>query len=820
MIARLRRTSALLRTVFERHAERYLSITVAAPPPVMAAWRGGRLIVTVAQAAGPMALTLGQHKTQAEPGPTGDLHLSLPAPIGAGAAELTAPWLDGPVRLRVPDKAIHLRAQVAHLAPFARVLMGALPSALLLARRPGDTARAAALREALGLARLSTAGDLMADRLKPVPPPRGGTPDRPIVVILPVHNAFDLMCAAVERIRLHTDLPYHLIVIDDASSDPRVRPWLRQALARFAPSTARLIEVDVNAGFVASANVGLGIAAGQGAHAVLLNSDTLVPPGWASRLMDPLLADPSVASVTPLSGASGLTTVPAIGPGAPLAEGVADALDLIAQRHSGARTAEVPTGMGFCMAMSGRFLERVPQFDRAFGTGYGEETDWCRRVAAFGGRHLAHAGVFVDHRGSASFGAGERDSRAAKAASLLRARYPGYEAQVARFADYDPLLTERLALGIARLAAMAGETRVAIYLAHALGGGAEAYLQARLARDVAQTGGAVVLRVGGRLRWRLELHGADHPPVAGLTQDNALVHDLLAPLRRRRVVYGCGVGDHDPITLPDALLALLTSPEDVLEVLLHDYFPASPAFTLLAADGWFHGMPHSDSSDIAHQARCRDGGRVSLAQWRESWRPVMQRANVIQAFSKASAELLCAAYPDDDLPLSIRPHALAQTPEAMPPGGRVLGLLGHIRDHKGAVVVAELARLRPDLPMALVGSFEATRRAPPGLRVLGPYHPQDLTRIARGADIGAWLIPSIWPETFCFTLHEALATGLPTLGFDLGAQGEALHHARAEGRAAFPVAAGNGPQEAARAILATLEHTRILPGFGISQAAD
>jgi glycosyltransferase involved in cell wall biosynthesis len=40
-----------------------------------------------------------------------------------------------------------------------------------------------------------------------------------------------------------------------------------------------------------------------------------------------------------------------------------------------------------------------------------------------------------------------------------------------------------------------------------------------------------------------------------------------------------------------------------------------------------------------------------------------------------------------------------------------------------------------------------------------------------------WLIPSVWPETFSYTVHECLATGLPTVAFDLGAQGDAVQSA-------------------------------------------
>jgi len=39
----------------------------------------------------------------------------------------------------------------------------------------------------------------------------------------------------------------------------------------------------------------------------------------------------------------------------------------------------------------------------------------------------------------------------------------------------------------------------------------------------------------------------------------------------------------------------------------------------------------------------------------------------------------------------------------------------------------------------------------------------------------AWL-PSVWPETWCFTLSEAWCAGLPVVAFDLGAQAERIRH--------------------------------------------
>ena len=66
---------------------------------------------------------------------------------------------------------------------------------------------------------------------------------------------------------------------------------------------------------------------------------------------------------------------------------------------------------------------------------------------------------------------------------------------------------------------------------------------------------------------------------------------------------------------------------------------------------------------------------------------------------------------------------------------------------------------------------------PPSLRLHGSYEREDIRHLAERYGVTAWLVPSIWPETFSFVTHEMLATGLPVYGFDIGAQGEALRRA-------------------------------------------
>ncbi len=280
-----------------------------------------------------------------------------------------------------------------------------------------DLSARAAVKNALGLNQIAPSAaapmtmDLFADAGSDNPSP-GTQAQARISIVLPVFNAFELLTEALERVRHHTDLPWRLILIEDCSTDPRVRPFLREwAAARDETQSNRvtLLENQSNLGFIGSVNIGLALALGFGDHVVLLNSDALVPAAWASRLLRPILMHDNVATVTPMSNDAEICSVPMICQRTVLAAGLADRIDAVAQKFNPeANLAEVPTGVGFCMAINIAFLRQVGLLDTAFARGYGEEVDWCQRARAAGGRNLGLPGLFVEHRGGTSFGSAEK----------------------------------------------------------------------------------------------------------------------------------------------------------------------------------------------------------------------------------------------------------------------------------------------------------------------------------------------------------------------------------------------------------------------------
>ncbi|MFZ1726207.1 MAG: glycosyltransferase [Albidovulum sp.] len=705
--------------------------------------------------------------------------LAASVSLHCGTLRLFAPICGAvSVDLPVPGRSRQRWAAIRLVPGFIIALIRAVPS-ILQWSRSGDLSLRPKIRKALGLTldpQVAKIDKALFDRTGKV---ASVAPDTRIAIVLPVFNAFDLLPEVMDRIVRHTDLPWHLIIVEDASSDPRVRPWLRGCVANASGGQMVLIENQTNLGFIGSVNRGFAVAKDKAGIVVLLNSDALVPANWASRLVRPIVNNPHVASVTPMSNDAEILTVPVICAPQPLRAGQGDAIDRVAATFNPDACHEnIPTGVGFCMAIAGQWLARVPEFDPVFGRGYGEEVDWCQKILALGGTHVALPGLFVEHRGGASFGSAEKQRLIATNNRIIGARHPRFPIVTETFILEDPLATPRLALAIA-WAATRTKGRLPVYVAHSLGGGAEIWLERQIARATAAPDpeAALVLRLGGRFRWRLELYLPDDATLVGETDDLAVTAALLAPAHCD-FVYSCAVGDPDPFSVP-RLLAGLKRDGDGMEILFHDFFPLSPSYTLLDADGRFRGVPLAGNDDPAHQTTTPGGETVSLDDWRVAWGKLFDVADRLTVFSDDSRNHVARAWPEFAGKIRVVPHALHTAVAAIgvPQTGRdvVIGVLGNINFQKGIAIVAALAEAAEGRPrIVVIGDTDPGYFLPASVRVHGAYALADLPTLARSYNIGAWLIPSIWPETFSYTTHEALATGLPVVGFALGAQAEAL----------------------------------------------
>jgi GT2 family glycosyltransferase len=260
-------------------------------------------------------------------------------------------------------------------------------------------------------------------------------------VIIPVHNAADELARCLESVHSTVPAGSEVIVIDDASTDDAVTHLLESWRTR-AGSGWRFETNPRNLGFVATANRGMRLATGD---VVLLNSDTEVTTGWLQGLQRCLESDASIATATPWTNNGEIASLPcccAANPVPPNREAVAVCI------AGTGRPAypDLPTAVGFCMAIARRAIERVGLFDESrFGRGYGEENDFSMRVRHAGMRNVLCDDVYVVHLGGRSFGPlGLKPS--ADGMQRLLAVHPGYLALVEAFIGADPLAERRQAI--------------------------------------------------------------------------------------------------------------------------------------------------------------------------------------------------------------------------------------------------------------------------------------------------------------------------------------------------------------------------------------
>ena len=246
----------------------------------------------------------------------------------------------------------------------------------------------------------------------------------------------------MESISATVDSDTQVIVIDDESSDDRVVPFIESVIRAGGPRW-RFVRQPRNLGFVATANLGMRLAQ---TDVILLNSDTEVTPGWLAGMAACLASDDRIGTATPWSNNGEIVSIPEFckaNPAPQSAAAIARCIAGFSQHRDLERYPELPTAVGFCMAISRKAIEEVGLFDSAhFGLGYGEENDFSLRASQSGFRNVLCDDVYVVHHGGRSFGPLGLAPDEGSMERLLQ-RHPRYREQIEAFITADPLSARR-----------------------------------------------------------------------------------------------------------------------------------------------------------------------------------------------------------------------------------------------------------------------------------------------------------------------------------------------------------------------------------------
>jgi GT2 family glycosyltransferase/glycosyltransferase involved in cell wall biosynthesis len=570
------------------------------------------------------------------------------------------------------------------------------------------------------------------------------------------------------------------VVVEDCSPDADL---IAALINLSADGRIVLLRNQQNKGFPGSANAGMRFARGR--DVVLLNSDTLVAPGWLDGLRQAVQGEPDIGTATPLSNDATILSYPSV-------ETSNDIPDLtetsriatLAQQVNSGVTVDIPTGVGFCMYIRRECLDSVGLLrEDVFAQGYGEENDFCIRARHLGWRHVAVPGVFVAHVGGKSFGTAKAHLIERNLAVLNRL-HPGYDALIAEYVQRDPLQSARRALDEARWHAGAPEAGSVIMITHGRGGGVQHHvtLQCNAIRDRGlrpilltpakePPGGTVCVVADGNdnkypnLRYRLP------------TEFDLLVN-LLRSSRPTEIAIHHFIGHNATVLRLPEVLAV------PYQVIVHDYAWFCPRITLLDASKRYCGEP-----DVAVCAACvADAGSAI----EEAIGPAALRERSSLVLKKAA----CVVVPSADTGRRLRRHFDVVRPivgdwgddTALPPlaapacrdGNIRVCLAGAVSIEKGYEFLLACARqsARNGLPIefVVVGYTCDDRRLLDTGRVTitGRYEPAESVDLIREQEADIGMLPAVWPETWCYALSELWMAGLSVLAFDLGAPAERI----------------------------------------------
>ena len=218
---------------------------------------------------------------------------------------------------------------------------------------------------------------------------------------------------------------------------------------------------------------------------------------------------------------------------------------------------------------------------------------------------------------------------------------------------------------------------------------------------------------------------------------------------------------------------------------VHDVNFACPTITFLDPAGRYCGAV----TDAATCARCLaaqpEFAGIDIVQWRARHGKFVDKAAFVIAPSQWAADAFAryfgrqpAVVPHGVAPLARTGNNAASVAVLLPddnqPTVAVLGAVGPDKGARQLERLVDIARARNSpLRFVLIGYLDREHgpwQSPDArFTVHGRYAPQDLPGLLRHYRVRLVLYPSAGPETFCYTLSETWAAGLPAMVPPVGA---------------------------------------------------
>ena len=611
-----------------------------------------------------------------------------------------------------------------------------------------------------------------------------------IDIIIPIYNAYDDLQKCVASILECTDLDRHrLLLVNDASSDERILPYI-QSLEN---EHILVITNEKNLGFSGSINYGIEVSYDR--DVLLLNSDTIVTKNWIEKIINCAYSDTTIATVTPLSNNATLCSVPEFLKENQLPEGYsleqyADLIESVSMQLY----PRIPVANGFCMYIKREVIEKIGLFDmETFGRGYCEENDFCYRAEQIGYHHAMCDDTYIYHTGTTSFISEEKKRYIEEHEKVLNDRYPEQNHNVAVHCRDNP--NNRVQENIKLWTGLLNGKKNILYL-----------VQSDFRQDANDHLGGTQLHVKDMNEIMRDTYNVfvaarngEYMNFTAYTKEDEYTFKFYIgkvpeyPEFRSKIfaeLYG-KILDTFHIDLvhihhtKDLTLELYYQAEErkiPIIVTLHDYYTICPSIKMINC----HGELCINDPEQQCCAKCQQNttklwkGIDYISIWRNEHREALKKANVLITPSMSAKEIIISYYPEIQNKLIVIPHGM-KTMTCKTFGGTDqlhVAFVGGISKEKGSYTSSRLIKNGPtDVQWYLFGVWgynELSMLDKKNYTKTGLYERDELPQLIAKYQIDVICILPIWPETYCYTLSEALMCGVPIIATDIGALGERM----------------------------------------------
>lgn len=604
-------------------------------------------------------------------------------------------------------------------------------------------------------------------------------------IIIPVYNAYDCLTPCIDSVIKHTDLDNNnLIIIDDCSSDERVLPLLEKYSECKGVS---LLKNTENLGFVKTVNRGMTYAGTN--DVLLLNSDTEVTKDWLKKIQKCAYSKERIATVTPLSNNATLASVPeAFKPNT-----IPDGYDLdtfaeLVEECSMHMYPEIPTGHGFCLYIMRDALDSVGLFDEdSFGKGYGEENDFCFRCLDAGYRHILCDDTYILHKESQSFSEGKKTA-IAQGLRVLNKRY-SYMGKLNYWntTDATGYLGENIKLSMNLTDNICPNIMVIIHDWQsnlATLGGTSLHVKDIIdgLKDkfnfhilCPKPGGFELISYWAKTEYKNKVF---FPCKEKFSLENFFNDDYRKMIEDIIEMFGISVVHiHHIKNHFFDIFDVCKERKVKLIATLHDYYFLCPLINKLYLNKEYCGAGEPDKCRVCMTRKysTQDRAKVFVDAWRKVCHSKLKLCDMLISPSAAAKDEILSLYRDLDITVVEHGIDLQRAPIASHDFSTFnIAFVGAIAIHKGRRILEALIKNRKSINVHLFGIADKHIGSRRRFRNHGKYKREELPKLLSENNIDLVCLFSIWPETYSYTLTEAIACGIPVISFHFGAIAERI----------------------------------------------